>query len=217
MEGSFAWGWDALVAIGTLALAFGTVFLAWGTRQVARATGEEIRSQWRPVIAPGADVEVEYLEEGGVTGKGVAILAIQNIGRGAAYAVDAGLDLGETVVPVSPWGLVDSEPRNLTALPSQDSCDLYFDSLDVRPGRSVLVIDYQDLNGRRYASRIQIDDSRSWTRPGVDVLRMDRVELFVDHELIPWKAPRGRLKYGWFRLSEWWRWRRRKTDDYVEF
>lgn len=163
-------------------------------------------------------MEVEYLEGGGVTGKGVAILGIQNIGRGAAYAVDAGLDLGEAVVPASPWGLDEPEPRNLTVLSAQEGCDLYFDFLDERPGRSMLVIDYQDLNGRRYASRIQIEDSRSWTQPEVNVLRMDQVELLVDRELIPWKAPRGRLRYGLFRLSEWWRWRRlKRSDTFSEF
>jgi hypothetical protein len=36
------WGWDALVAIGTLALAVVTVVLAWSTRRMARAAAQDV-------------------------------------------------------------------------------------------------------------------------------------------------------------------------------
>jgi len=213
----FTWGWDAFVAAGTLALAFATLALALATRRMAGAAAADIRSQWRPAIAPGTDVEVEFLDRQGVRGDGVVILNVQNVGRGAAFELDAGLDLGDAVVPASPWALDEPAPRNLSILPPGEDFDFYFDFLDQRPGTSTLIIDYQDLNGRPYSSKIVIEDVRSWTEPEVGILRMAKVELLDNHELIPWKAPRGRLRFLVFRLREWWKWKRLKTRDFIEF
>lgn len=46
---SWAWGWDTLVAIGTLALAAGTSVLAWSTWGAVRESRDAIRLQAREV------------------------------------------------------------------------------------------------------------------------------------------------------------------------
>jgi len=42
---TFEWGWDALVAIGTLGLAGVTAWLAWTTRSLATAATEDQRAR----------------------------------------------------------------------------------------------------------------------------------------------------------------------------
>jgi hypothetical protein len=46
-------GWDALVAIGTIGLAGVTGTLAYMTWRLARSTAAEARAQTRPVLIPG--------------------------------------------------------------------------------------------------------------------------------------------------------------------
>jgi hypothetical protein len=106
------WGWDALVALGTLALALATFALAIGTFLTARAAGQEVRAKWRPVIVPAADVEVDWIED-----DELVVLAIRNIGEGGAVDVDAGLDLGGSIVPANPFASGETEPMNFAALP----------------------------------------------------------------------------------------------------
>lgn len=48
----WAFGWDALVAFGTLALAAVTFLLAWSTRRLAVETATEVQAQWRPILVP---------------------------------------------------------------------------------------------------------------------------------------------------------------------
>jgi hypothetical protein len=83
---SFEWGWDAFAAIGTIALAFGTVVLALSTRGVAKASAEDVRAQWRPVVVPGSEVDVQFEED-----FEVMAITVRNVGRGAAYYVDVAL------------------------------------------------------------------------------------------------------------------------------
>ena len=45
-------GWDALVAIGTLVLAGATATLAWKTKNLADESSKEIAAGIRPVLAP---------------------------------------------------------------------------------------------------------------------------------------------------------------------
>src|SRR5947207_1820977 len=47
---AWAFGWEALVALGTIGLALATTVLAWSTRRVAQATQAEISASWRPVL-----------------------------------------------------------------------------------------------------------------------------------------------------------------------
>jgi len=54
-QNPWAFGWDAFVAIGTLALAVVTFVLVLLTRKLAKASAAELRAQWRPVILPASD------------------------------------------------------------------------------------------------------------------------------------------------------------------
>jgi hypothetical protein len=47
---TWEFGWEALVALGTLGLALFTAYLAWTTRRLARTTGEDVRAGSRPVV-----------------------------------------------------------------------------------------------------------------------------------------------------------------------
>jgi hypothetical protein len=91
MADPWAFGWDALVAIGTLSLAAVTFALVVATRRLATQGDAEIRAQWRPVLLVRDRVEVE-----GVFGNdGVSLhdsrltVWVENVGRGPAFGVDA--------------------------------------------------------------------------------------------------------------------------------
>jgi hypothetical protein len=47
---AWAWDWTAVAAVATAALALFTVWLAVSTRSLARATRQDIRSAFRPVV-----------------------------------------------------------------------------------------------------------------------------------------------------------------------
>jgi hypothetical protein len=97
-----AWefGWNALVALGTLGLAIGTVGLAIATYLVARrtkdvatATQQEIAADWRPVLLLDVHRRTStgnLVPAIGVTNDGVDI-TITNCGRGPALDVSATL------------------------------------------------------------------------------------------------------------------------------
>jgi hypothetical protein len=55
---SWEFGWEALVAIGTLVLALATAGLAWSTRNLAKETSEEVSHSKRQVDAALEQVEV---------------------------------------------------------------------------------------------------------------------------------------------------------------
>jgi hypothetical protein len=52
---AWTFGWEALVAIGTLALAGVTLFLVLSTRRLAMQTALEVEAQWRPILVPRED------------------------------------------------------------------------------------------------------------------------------------------------------------------
>jgi hypothetical protein len=163
-----------------------------------------VRAQWRPALAPTEDAELEIRE-----GEDTARLSVRNVGRGAAYYIDAGLDLGQTVIPASPWMPELAGPSNLAVLPVGESLSLFFDSVDQRPKSCSVIVDYEDLNGRPYSTRISISDVQPNSEPGESwVLVVSRVVLSDNRELIPWKPPRGRLRFAIFRIRERWRFRK---------
>jgi hypothetical protein len=173
---SFEWGWDAFVAIGTIALAIGTLILALSTRGLAKASAEEVRAQWRPVVVPGSEVDVQFEED-----FEVMAITVRNVGRGAAYYVDAALGVEEIY-----WPAHDSAPgrkgvENLAVFPAASELSLCFD-LNERPKEAEVLIDYTDLNGRPYSTRIQLDEINV-----ASVLRMSKVTLSDNRERIPWK------------------------------
>lgn len=211
MDGAdFKWGWDAVIAVGTLALAAGTFLLALSTWRSARASAEDVRSQWRPAVAPGRDADVKFEEE-------AIWIRVRNVGRGAAYYVDAALGVEDYYVPADEFGSGRNGLGNLAVLSPGEELGLSFGISDGRPSGAEVLIDYADLNGRPYSTRIEIAQSIS---PGV--LRMSKVELSDNRERIPWKpwtweAPTRRA---WLK-SRLGKLKREKdapkTDDYVPF
>jgi hypothetical protein len=188
-DGGFQWGWDALVAIGTIALALGTLLLAWSTRSTAKASSEEVRAQWRPALVPGQDVEahVDSASE-------LMAVAVRNVGRGAAYYVDAALGIGDSYLPARPSSPLLPVVQNFAVLPVDGELELYFEIGDDRVEKAELLIDYADLNGRPYSTRVAVD------KMNVDLhLRMSKVKLFDNRERIPWKPwtwePETRLEW----------------------
>jgi hypothetical protein len=192
LASQWGWGWDALVAIGTLALALATFGLAIGTFLTARAAGLEIRSKWRPVIVPAADVQVNWIEH-----DEVVVLAIRNIGEGGAFDVDAGLDLGGSIFPASRLAHGDTEPMNFAALPPAESLTLRFTHIHEQPTSAAVVIDYSDLSGHRYGSRIQIEPTYVSTADS-EPLFMARVRHSEGKIVVAWNDPRN---YEWHGLN----------------
>jgi hypothetical protein len=89
-----AWGWTpTTVAAGATALlAVLTAALAWSTRRLAKATREDVRSEFRPILigsATGEDgsaaLEVEPAMLG--TGRASLILFLTNVGPGPAMNI----------------------------------------------------------------------------------------------------------------------------------
>jgi hypothetical protein len=175
--GDFEWGWDALVAIGTIALALGTFVLALSTRRAAKASAEDVRSQWRPVIVPGSSVDVEFDED-----FEVMIIVVRNVGRGAAYYIDAALGVDGIYIPASESIPGRQGIENFAVFPADTEMRLYLEFHDERPKAGEVLIDYTDLNGRPYSTRIELDDINTKS-----VLRMSKVTLSDNRERIPWK------------------------------
>jgi hypothetical protein len=174
-SGSFEWGWDAFIAIGTLALAIGTFLLALSTWRAARASAEDVRAQWRPVVTPGSDADVKFDED-------LMWITVRNVGRGAAYYIDAALGVNEIFVPAEEFSPGKRVIENLAVLPAGEDLRLSFDVSDGPPQEAEILIDYADLNGRPYSTRIEVNEA--FVPP---VLRMAKVELSDNRERIPWK------------------------------
>lgn len=107
-QGPWAFGWEALVAIGTIGLALATAFLAWTTRKVARetrdvakATQSEILADWRPVLLveeTRPDSEGNLWPAINVREDGASI-SVTNCGRGPALDVQVELRFdGDNIV-----------------------------------------------------------------------------------------------------------------------
>jgi hypothetical protein len=172
----FEWGWDALVAVGTIALATGTFLLALSTRRAARASAEDVRAQWRPVIVPRkADVEFE-------DDFGLMVISVQNVGRGAAYCIDGALGIDGRYWPAHDSASGRHGVENLAVLPPETNLDLYFDCPEVPPSEGKILIDYTDLNDRPYSTLIELNEINM-----ASVLRVAKVELSDNRERIPWK------------------------------
>jgi hypothetical protein len=130
-------GWDALVAIGTISLALVTGYLALSTRQLARETAEEVASGSRPVLIPGRDLkfilETSTLE-----------VWVHNVGGGPALFIQARTDTGVSTIT-----------QSLAALANGEQTVLEFDDGQYPPVKQVF-IDYRDLAGRVYSSAIRL-------------------------------------------------------------
>jgi hypothetical protein len=144
MDGSWTFGWTALAALGTLALAGATFFLALATRTLTNSTREDLRAQWRPALIPGRGDGAGSIafEEGA----GTMHAWIRNSGRGPASFVRVHLD---------PFG---SSPENWdrAVLAAGDEVRLTFKSLPRIPDAMQILMDYRDLSGRNYSSSLVI-------------------------------------------------------------
>jgi hypothetical protein len=91
----FDWGgWNALVALGTLALAAATYGVIRATRALAARADAELAAQWRPILIvrdrlsddkSRGQPEIVYSD-------GTLMLFVENVGRGPALNVRAWLD-----------------------------------------------------------------------------------------------------------------------------
>jgi hypothetical protein len=81
MEASaWAFGWEALVAIGTFSLATVTYLLARATQRLAATTALEVQSQYRPIVIP---VETAFTVDVDADANRLG-LGLRNIGAGPA-------------------------------------------------------------------------------------------------------------------------------------
>jgi hypothetical protein len=162
-------GWEALVALGTLLLALSTFYLALRTSTLAKASEAEVRAQWRPVILPGSDSSPEraivYDDN-----EGSLHVRVRNAGRGPALYIRTHLE---------PWGRepsgVSPEHWSLGALAPGDERELRFRTPEIeRP--SQLLFDYRDLADRTYSTSVTIDVVNG-------DMRFYDVHLFEDHSV----------------------------------
>lgn len=134
------WGWDSLVAIGTLALAAGTVGVMIFTARLASRTAQDIAGQHRPFVttAPGSGAAF-------IPASAELVLSVFNTGPGPA------LDVQATVGPIaaSPW--------NKGAIPSGHETGLLrFAGVPTPQPKDRVTVElaYRDIGGHRYLSSI---------------------------------------------------------------
>jgi hypothetical protein len=167
--GPWTFGWDALVAVGTLSLAAVTGGLAFLTWRLAAATAAEARSQARPALIPAQEYDdprtLAPLEHRAASGE--LHVSIRNAGRGPALFVRVALE---------PTG--DSPTSGpLAAMAAGDVVRLAF-SVEARPpDRWQVLLDYRDLAGRTYSSAIVIESTPE--------LRFYDVRTYEDRKVTP--------------------------------
>lgn len=162
-------GWDALVAVGTISLAAVTGVLAFMTWRLARSTAAEARSQARPALIPalGSDEPgtLPSLEHRAASQE--LHVAIRNAGRGPALFVRVALE---------PTGGSPSDGP-LAAMAPGDDVRLIF-SAEARPlDRWQVLLDYRDLAGRTYSTAIVIESTPE--------LRFYDVRTYEDRKITP--------------------------------
>lgn len=142
---AWAFGWEALVAIGTLLLATATVVLALVTRRVATATKDEVASQSRPVLLP---CEIDLLDAQGirVTDEEI-VLRIRNGGKGPAFEIHCLLGPDELIPDDWSHGILEQD--------REAGLRFAHDGLNAREEYELLMR-YRDLAGRDYSSLISI-------------------------------------------------------------
>lgn len=176
---AWAFGWEALVAIGTLGLGAATTWLAINTRSVARETRDlaiqtsaDVQAQWRPLIVPDQNkppsVNTKGLPEGMTPY--VLVVSIWNAGRGPALFVRIQHDPSGN----SPdnWSLGSLSQGERVSLRIQGVAHL---------AMSQLLIDYRDLAGRSYSTAIVLDHSVPDTPGRYYDVRFAEGERFTTH------------------------------------
>ncbi|MFM9700383.1 hypothetical protein [Streptomyces europaeiscabiei] len=161
---AWAWGWDALVALGTLLLALGTAglaaftaSLASRTRQLASDAEADLRAQWRPLLLPAQDVEAggafSWENVSQILGEeqpvGDLVVHVSNVGRGPALHVRVQLEADGTPGSISP------ENWAVGAMAHGEVRKLKFTRFTWHSAVQVL-FDYRDLAGRYYSTAVVI-------------------------------------------------------------
>jgi len=144
---SSGFSWEAVTAVGTFALAGATAILALSTRRVARATQDEVRTQWRPVLIPAFDSETDPAV-GYNRDARLLVVRIRNGGRGPALYIRTHLD---------PGGI---SPRNwsLGSLAAGEEITLSFDGVYDLGSNAQVLLDYRDLAERTYSSALVLTE-----------------------------------------------------------
>jgi hypothetical protein len=160
---SWEFGWEALVAIGTLALALVTFLLVLRTSRLAKWSETDVRAQWRPVILP--DVEsgypISYNES-----QGVLTLRIHNGGRGPALYVRINVEPGG----ISPY------QAPISALAAGGHLELIFRDVPKLDSGAQILFDYRDLTDRTYSTSMTMQTANRRAT-------LYDVHLFTDHAI----------------------------------
>lgn len=184
---AWAFGWEALVAFGTISLAVVTYRLARATQRLAAETATELQAQFRPIVvplpetmrlfkAPLSEMEEEMAQsrsasdfrekyERHVGGK------LRNLGRGPA------LEVAFTQLPYAalPWW---ASSVDVAVLPPDAEYDLDFNGLDSEESAGIR-IQYRDLAGQRFSTEFNVMTYRT----GVRVVGLKISEGYWDPEI----------------------------------
>jgi len=142
--GPWEFGWEALVAIGTIGLAAFTAWLAFTTRRVAKSTRDEVASAWRPVVVV---TRAELLREPDEEEWSLRLVVL-NVGSGAALELRVQyeeLDDGERVSGVQIGVLPQGQPDEIALEPRSTD-----------PTTLQVWMDYVDNAGRKYATALNL-------------------------------------------------------------
>jgi hypothetical protein len=162
------------VAIGTIGLAAVTFGLALTTRRLAKATADEVRAQWRPVLVPGTNgTPFTPLATRPLVydrANRWLYVSVRNAGRGPALHVRVLL----TPENQSPdhWSLGSISPG--------DEVQLRFSAMHRFDVGKQLLLDYRDLGGRAYSSVLVLDAPSEQHEP-----RYYDVRVFEDQTVTP--------------------------------
>ena len=155
-----------LPLVNTIVTAVGIVFLAiyaFATRGIQIASQDQTEGQHKPCLtlcAKGRDYTDATIEPGNVVGAMVLTnekgnISIQNLGNGLA------LNVRYDVTQVTPSN--DPEKLNrgsfLQHIPVAESFPIPVAEARLRGRRCEFVAKYQSLGGRRYVSRIRVDNA----------------------------------------------------------
>ena len=166
-------GWDALVAIGTLTLAGVTGMLALftfrmasKTSDLANETAEDVRSGIRPALIDAAGRAKPTLSMGSDVDVGTLKLSVANAGRGPAlnvyaYAFAASKAFAKRTRSVIVGNVAPDEAATimLHEVPNVDSSGNRESYLALR-----VVCVYSDLAGRQYHTVIRLSDPEKGQR-----------------------------------------------------
>jgi hypothetical protein len=159
---AWTFGWEALVAAGTLLLAGGTFVLAKSTRRLAAESAQEVQAQSRPIIVP-SEGSLRVFRQAPSQGHKVE-LVLRNVGPGPALEVKIVEGGGRM-----PWW---TSP-DIAVVASGEEYDLHLPFYDVAGAgdytSDALTVQYQDLAGLSYSTEMW------WLRDRPDGPKMSKV------------------------------------------